>query len=76
MTRKRWERIPACCVFVERAVGREVAAAQLAVPALLAFIKASMAKRYHICYIEPLLACILTCMHAALARVSKIKGHI
>ena len=33
-----------------------------------------MAKRYHICYLEPLLACILTCIHTALARASKIKG--
>ena len=42
--------------------------------ALLAFVKGSMAKRYHICYLEPLLACILACIHAALARASKIKG--
>ena len=30
---------------------------------------------YYICCLEPLLACILTCMHAALVRASKIKSH-
>ena len=43
--------------------------------ALLAFIKASMAKSTNICSLEPLLACILTCIDAALARASKNKGH-
>ena len=36
--------------------------------------QASMAKRYYICCLEPLLACILMCIHAALARVSRSKA--
>ena len=72
--------VPACCVFVARAIGSEVAAAQLALlRCSLGFYEASMANsmaiRYRICYLEPLLACILTCIHAALAHTSKIKGH-